>query len=205
MVLFFRRSRSFEKLKQIELGMTSAFVKVREDMGVLYQWIEYLSAQNREFQQQIDKMQRELNLVPKSANEIRLLVDKYYSFDKFFQRLDSVEQRLNDNEQRLRTRENIVREEQPVSRREPQTALEQKVIRRLTHNSKEYIKNMLMSLISKYEKISALQLREIVVEEQGLCSKSSFYRLLDELESESTIQRVSEGKEKVLTFKSATF
>ena len=36
----------------------------------------------------------------------------------------------------------------------------------------------------------------MVVEEQGLCSKSSFYRLLDEIEEEPEIGVMKKGKEK---------
>ena len=44
--------------------------------------------------------------------------------------------------------------------------------------------------------MSALQLKEMVVEEQGLCSKSSFYRILEEIESLDEIVTIKKGKEK---------
>ena len=55
---------------------------------------------------------------------------------------------------------------------------------------------MVLSYIKKYWEITALQLKEMVVEEQGLCSKSSFYRLLQEIEERGDIGVVKEGKEK---------
>ena len=67
-------------------------------------------------------------------------------------------------------------------------------MRKLARNSKEYIKNLVLSLVHKYTRMGALQLREIIVEEQGLCSKSSFYRILEEMESENSLQVVSDGK-----------
>jgi len=75
--------------------------------------------------------------------------------------------------------------------------LHDKIIRNVTRNSKEYIKNILLKTIIKYEKISGLQLREIIVEEQGLVSRSSFYRLLLELEAERKLTVTPEGKEKI--------
>lgn len=78
------------------------------------------------------------------------------------------------------------------------SALKEKLMRSLTRNSKEYIKNTIMGLIKKYQKITGLQLREIVVEEQGLVSRSSFYRLLNELEHEqSGLSVIQHGKEKI--------
>lgn len=75
--------------------------------------------------------------------------------------------------------------------------LHEKMMRRLARNSKEYIKNMISGLVHKYGKISALQLREMVVDEQGLCSKSSFYRIIEEMEKESVLNEINDGKMKV--------
>ncbi len=74
--------------------------------------------------------------------------------------------------------------------------LKEKIIKRITKNSKDYIKSIVLSYIKKYGKITALQLKEMVVEEQGLCSKSSFYRLLEELEQDPEIGVIKRGKEK---------
>jgi hypothetical protein len=74
--------------------------------------------------------------------------------------------------------------------------LKEKIFKKVTRHSKDYVKSMLISLVKKYNKISGLNLREIVVEEQGIVSKSSFYRLLEEIEEEEGISVVHEGKEK---------
>ena len=78
-------------------------------------------------------------------------------------------------------------------------------MKKLTRNSKRYVKNIVLSYIQKYEQIPALQLREIVVDEQGLCSKSSFYRLLGELEQEEVVDVVQEGKEKTYVFRPVSY
>jgi hypothetical protein len=77
--------------------------------------------------------------------------------------------------------------------------LQDKIVQRITRNSKEYLKGLILNMITKYGRISALQLREMIVEEQGLASKSSFYRLIEELEDENAVVVVSDGKEKVLS------
>ena len=69
-------------------------------------------------------------------------------------------------------------------------------MKRLTRNSKDYVKGVILSYIMKYGRISSLQLKEIVVDEQNFCSKSSFYRLLEEIEEKEEIGVVKEGKEK---------
>jgi len=73
----------------------------------------------------------------------------------------------------------------------------EKSARKVARHSKEYIKNIILSTIGKFDQVQALQLREMIVEEQGLCSKSTFYRLLEELEAEESVSMIARGKEKV--------
>jgi predicted nucleic acid-binding Zn-ribbon protein len=102
-----------------------------------------------------------------------------------FQRLDDLNRRIGEFQSN--------KEQITVSTR---NNLKEKIFRKVTRHSKDYVKSMLISLIKKYDKISGLNLREIVVEEQGIVSKSSFYRLLSEIEEEDGIQVLHEGKEK---------
>ena len=75
------------------------------------------------------------------------------------------------------------------------SSLQERIEKRLHHRSKDFLKQSVRSLIQKYGRLSALQIREMLVDEQGLCSKSTLYRILDELESE--FQTHIDGREKV--------
>ena len=84
------------------------------------------------------------------------------------------------------------------SAQRPMSNLQEKMMRSLARNSKDYVKNTILGMIQKYQKITGLQLREILVEEQGLVSRSSFYRLLGELENETQgLSVIEHGKEKI--------
>lgn len=85
-------------------------------------------------------------------------------------------------------------ENQPVS--QFKKTVKEKIFSNITRNSKEYVKKLILSLITKYQSISATQLRQIVVDEQGLCSKSTFYRILKEAEEQDFIGVITHGKEK---------
>lgn len=76
------------------------------------------------------------------------------------------------------------------------TQLQEKAAKIAARNSKEMIKNSILKLIRLHGKISGIALRESIVSEQGLCSKSSFYRLLEEMEDTDDITVVQDGKEK---------
>ena len=67
--------------------------------------------------------------------------------------------------------------------------------------SKEYVKQLILSYIRKYTQISSLQLKDMIVYDQGLCSKSSFYRLLDEIEALEEIGTVKKVRQKYYLYK----
>ena len=73
----------------------------------------------------------------------------------------------------------------------------EKLVQKVSKNRHDYLKAVILSYIKKYEKISAFQLREMAVEEQNLTSKSTFYRILEEIEQDEGISIMRDGKEKV--------
>ncbi len=84
-----------------------------------------------------------------------------------------------------------------------QSTFKERLVQKITKNSKAYVKSVVLSMIKKYGKIAALQLKEMIVDEQGLCSRSSFYRILSEVEKEPEIGVLQEGKEKTYVFRLA--
>lgn len=166
--------------------------------------------------QLIERLQADLRSVPKDSETIKRIIDAYYDFDGMMERIRQTEAKLTRVEHMKQAPAQVAREirheaarphvaqphavhpaEAHVPSRMP--AFKDKIVQRITRNSKEYLKGLIMSMITKYGKISALQLREMIVEEQGLASKSSFYRLLEELEDEHAVEVISDGKEKVMT------
>lgn len=213
-----------DRLDEMDRSVSSSFSRVKQDTDALYKWVSYLYAQNQRLEEQNTALQRlaneqkfainELKVmvshVPKSAAEIKQIVDAHYSLDPILQRIKHIEQKIELLEMR-RAHAHPQRplaelppsvssqpkqaQEVPASRQAPtRKPIREKLMRKLARNSKDYIKNLILGLVHKYSRIGALQLREIIVEEQGLCSKSSFYRILNEMEREQTLQVVSTGK-----------
>jgi len=106
-------------------------------------------------------------------------------------------------------RENSIIQPLPALSAPPSTSIsaltrfKEKVLHKLTTHSKDYIKGLLLTTIHKYGRINGQQLREIIVDEQGLCSRSSFYRLLEELESDTTLTIIPDGKNKIYLTRTA--
>lgn len=90
----------------------------------------------------------------------------------------------------------VVRHEVVQGQEEPFTRLQHKLLKRIAKHPKPVVKSSILSFIQKYGQLPGTELREMVVEEQQLCSKSSFYRLLEELEKEGQIDVLGDGKEK---------
>jgi hypothetical protein len=202
-----------------------SFDKVRKDTTALSQWVKYLYEENQKLEQRMSVQQKlidaqqlalremKVNLqhMPKTRSEIKQIVDSYYDFKPVLSKIKHIETKLEMLElnqrdiakpapqPRVVVHREIHREPQIVHVPQPKTssAMKEKLVRRLVRNSKDYIKNLVRGLVQKYSRITALQLREIVVDEQGLCSRSSFYRVLDEMEKENLIAEVSDGKNKV--------
>jgi len=207
---FFKTS---QRLTEMDKQVSSSFAKVKEDTDALHQWVNYLHHQNQQLVDEnavlrrlVDEQKMALNEVkvtvqhmPKTPAEIKHIVDSHYSFEPIMRRIKHIEQKLELLEMRREPRPQVrpLLPERPSVSIKPQTALKEKMMRKIARNSKDYIKNLILSLVHKYGKTQALQLREMVVDEQGLCSRSSFYRILEEMESDGTLDLISKGKHAV--------
>ncbi len=214
MVFFFNRVG--KRLDVLDQNLEVSFDRVRQDTENIYEWLRYLydlaKSQHAQLSQKaeiidahesqiamqqrlIHELKQEVSIIPKSRDEMKALLDEVYSLQPLLERIRSIENRLLQMESRRPAMALQQQSIEPV--RQTVSALKERVLKRIAKNSKEYIKSVVRGVISKYGRISALQLREMIVEEQGLCSKSSFYRILEELEQENAMLLASRGKEKV--------
>ena len=153
--------------------------------------------------------------MPKTREDIRRIIDDYYSFESIMSKMRDLNLRVDElarmqAQSRQQPQVIEVRKEDPrgvsvnfshIEKRlekleQKKDSIKEKIIKKITRNSKEYVKSVMISYIRKYEKISALQLKEMVVDEQNFCSKSSFYRLLEEIEQMEEVGVMKAGKEK---------
>ncbi|MBW2969900.1 hypothetical protein KY309_02370 [Candidatus Woesearchaeota archaeon] len=201
-----------KRLTEMDKSVSESFARVKQDTDSLNQWVSYLHQQNKQLADENAALRRlveeqklalnELKVtvqhLPKTSYEIKQLIDQYYNFEPILQRIKHIEQKIELLElKRAPVAVRPLEYQQPSVSSEKSSALKEKMMRRIARNSKDYIKNLVLGLVHKYGKIGALQLREMVVEEQGLCSKSTFYRILEEMEKEESLQVASDGKHTV--------
>ena len=212
--MFWKKEDTTEKrLKQMNEILKRSFANVKRDTTNIFQWLNYFYRKGIEQEQLIKQLQLELSYMPKTREEVRRIIDDYYSFGNILAKIRELSDKVEDL---MKRREKptyevqIPRETQfdlsTIEKRlekleQKKLSMKEKIITRLTRNSKEYVKSVMLSYIKKYERISALQLKEIVVDEQQFCSKSSFYRLLEEIEEMDEVGVIKQGREKHYIFK----
>jgi len=209
--MFWKKDGTEKKLNQINEVIKISFANVNKDTTNIFQWLNYFYKKNMEQEQTIKKLQIELSYIPKTREEIRRIIDDYYSFESIITKIRELNYKVDELTRKQNVQDDkympqsLAKEVQPdiayIEKRlerleQKKMSIKEKIMKRLTRNSKEYVKSIIISYIKKYEKISALQLKEIVVDEQNFCSKSSFYRLLDEIEELDDFGVVKQGREK---------
>lgn len=118
------------------------------------------------------------------------------SFQNIKQDIESNNERINKLEQenqelKLKVKE-LTKEVEDLSNKDP---LKKEIINKLNRNKKELIKSKILELVD-LERYSIPEIKEILVDKDKYCSKSTFYRYLEEVKG--LINEVSIGS-KILT------
>ena len=201
-----KQSDTERKISQMHNLLARSFSNVKNDTQKLFQWLNYLHQKDQHQEAQIKQLRLELSYIPKRPEDIRKIIDSYYSFDNMMERIKMLNERI-DSLPKSEVPQNHHPEMHEIEQRlsdleqQKQATIREKVVKRVTRNSKEYVRQLMLSYIRKYTQIGALQLKDMIVYDQGLCSKSSFYRLLDEIETMEDIGTIKKGKQKYYLYK----
>lgn len=189
--------------EQMQLAVRGSFDAVKRDTHALFQWVGFLYHKNQEQEHLIADLQAQVRYLPKTREELKQLIDMHYSIEPVLQKIEAMREKVHALEQSQHRLQQSVQApvQQPIQRvyvapEEKPKAARERLVQKLAKTSKEHVKSVIFNLIRKYGTVSALQLREIIVEEQGLASKSSFYRMLEELEQEGEVLVTRDKKEK---------
>ncbi|HLC61371.1 MAG TPA: hypothetical protein VJJ52_08160 [Candidatus Nanoarchaeia archaeon] len=210
-----KKDESGNKMIVMNNLLKKSFTNVKKDTSNIFEWLNFLYKKNMQQDQMIRQLQMEVSYMPKTREDIRRIIDDYYSFESIMSKMREINFRVDElarmqAQSRQQPQVIEVRKEDPrgvsvnfshIEKRlekleQKKDSIKEKIIKKITRNSKEYVKSVMISYIRKYEKISALQLKEMVVDEQNFCSKSSFYRLLEEIEQMEEVGVMKAGKEK---------
>ena len=195
-------------------AITHAFTHVKNDIYHVFNWLKYFHSKHNSHDERLAKIEQRIESLEKSEtkssgiddtsySKVQDLIRYHYSYESLWQKVRAINDKLDKLEKSSQSNHSYPSRisidpaekisENPKCER---LGIKARLMRKISKNSKDYTKSAILSMIKKYSTISGSSLREIIVDEQGLCSKSSFYRILSELESESEISSVQSGKEK---------
>jgi predicted GTPase len=194
---------------RIHNHIRDSFANVKKDTSNLYEWVDYLQQRiHAQEQLLVDQHQFISSLHAQLAQSLSLqdvhnVINNHYALRQLTyvqHRVESLHHRLgalaqlHDNHKSTFADVQKRMDELAATTQRRGNALKEKVVKNVMRNSKVYIKNAIVGFAEKYRQISGLQLKELVVDEQRLCSKSTFYRLLKELEHEGKLNARGDGQ-----------
>lgn len=206
-----------KKFRHLHHNLKHSFSSVKKDTTNIHQWLAYLNKKSQQQEDLIRQLHSELSSMPKSRQDIHRILEDYYSHESIFRRVKELEEKVDEvakkqslpppqpsqelpkteSQQAPQLQESLHEIKRKVERLESKKeSMKERIIKRITKNSKDYVKGIILSYIRKYERMPALRLKEMIVEDQRLCSKSSFYRIMEEVEQAEDVEVVRKGREK---------
>ena len=198
MKLFKLFQRKSVRNSEILLHIRESFSRVRNDNEILYQWVQYLHRQLQRYDQEFHKLYGHISAITPSKESLHKLIGEYHSNLGLLDRLKSIEQRMEFLYQHGANSSTAIAEihQKLEHLAQKKQEIKSRLIEKIARNSKDYVKSLIVDIIEKQGEVSANKLREMFVEEKGLCSKSSFYRILEEIEQTTSVGVIRAGREK---------
>ena len=150
-----KQSDTERKLSQMHHLLAKSFSNVKNDTQKLFQWLNYLHQKDQDQEAQIKQLRLELSYIPKRPEDIRKIIDSYYSFDNMMERIKMLNERI-DSLPKSEVPQNHHPEMHEIEQRlsdleqQKQATIREKVVKRVTRNSKEYVRQLMLSYIRKY-------------------------------------------------------
>jgi len=192
-------------LQRFHSAVSNAFFRVKEDINHLFTWITFLNERTKTQESKLLDLESKYALLSKQIDQLTAQLNSLSLNQKQSQSQDPnlkpILERITfilDQLQNKQSKPISTAQAQERQRKKLKSELQAKerIAKRIVKHSKDYIKNLILNLLTRYPGSTAFQLKEIIVDEQALCSKSTFYRLLAELEKEGKITQTKRKKRK---------
>lgn len=193
-------------LQRFHSAVSNAFFRVKEDINQLFTWINFLNERSKSQESKLLDLESKYTLLSKQIDQLAAQLNSLSLTQKQSQNQDPdlkpILERITlildqlQNKQSKATNLTQQTKERQKKKLKSELQAKERIAKRIVKHSKDYIKNLILNLLTRYPGSTAFQLKEIIVDEQALCSKSTFYRLLSELEKEGKITQTKRKKRK---------
>ena len=195
-----------DELEALKSLLKKTFGNIKTDISINTKDLERLHDYNRRLEMQLMQLTGEIAIL---RSQLKPVFDSQNlpNIESNSSNLNFVklEQKLADIEKKLDTQVfKALLEAQNISQNQIQNQVQQlvqnvprmankglaaQIMRKVGRNKKSLIKKRIVEIASK-EQLSLSELKEIVVDEQNLCSKATFYRYFDALKQKNVLSVV---------------
>ena len=91
------------RISRMDRSLETSFINVKRDTSNLGEWVRYLNekaqqqdAQAEQMAAEIKALNEELSAIPKTPEDIRRIIDQYYSYEAMLTRIKFIEQRVEE-------------------------------------------------------------------------------------------------------------
>lgn len=195
-----------DELEALKSLLKKTFGNIKTDISINTKDLERLHDYNRRLEMQLMQLTGEIAIL---RSQLKPVFDSQnlsnIQSNPLNQDFVKLEQKLADIEKKLDTQVfKALLEAQNVGHNQIQNPFQQlvqnvprmankglaaQIMRKVGRNKKSLIKKRIVEIASK-EQLSLSELKEIVVDEQNLCSKATFYRYFDALKQKNVLSVV---------------
>ncbi len=148
--------------------LKKTFSNIKTDISVNSKEIERLHSYNRKLEMQLMQLTNEIKDLKREITN-KISVEK--SSLEVAQKLADIEKKLDQA-------------------KAPEKGLTAQIMRRVSRNKKRIVKKKIVDIATTQE-LALAELKEIVVDEQALCSKATFYRYFEDLKKKGVLSTIS--------------
>ena len=94
--MFWKKDNTEKKISQMNDLLKKSFENVKRDTTGIFQWMNYFYRRGMEQEQLIKRLQLELSYMPKTREDVRRIIDEYYSFEGMLGKIRDINFKLDD-------------------------------------------------------------------------------------------------------------
>src|SRR3989338_4894136 len=101
--MFWKKDKNIEiekKLSMMNEVLKKSFANVKRDTANIFQWLNYLYRKNLEQEHLVRQLQMELAYMPKTREDVRKIIDDYYSFESLMGRIKELSSKVEELSQK---------------------------------------------------------------------------------------------------------
>ena len=94
--MFWKKDNTEKKISQMNDLLKKSFENVKRDTTGIFQWMNYFYRRGMEQEQLIKRLQLELSYMPKTREDIRRIIDDYYSFESIMAKISELNYKIDE-------------------------------------------------------------------------------------------------------------